>query len=51
MHGSVNLDLDVTGKLPPLLRENGKLSLSYVPMAGESNGTQLNYQSVYLIER
>ena len=50
-HGDLTVDLDVTGQLPKLLEQNGKLSLSVVPMAVNRNRTQLTYQSVYLIER
>ena len=49
-HPDLTVDLDVTG-LPKLLEQNGKLSLSVVPMTANRNSTQLTYQSVYLIER
>jgi hypothetical protein len=47
----LTVDLDVTGQLPKLLEQNGKLSLSGVPMTANRNSTQLTYQNVYLIER
>jgi polyphenol oxidase len=51
MHGVTSIELNVTDQLPGLLKENGKLNLSYVPMAGTGQSTQLSYQNVYLVER
>lgn len=50
-HPDLTVDLDVTGQLPKLLEQNGKLSLSVVPMTANRNSTQLTCQSVCLIER
>ena len=51
MHGAMSLELNVTDQLPELLKENGKLSLSYVPVNAVGKSTQLSYQNVYLVER
>jgi polyphenol oxidase len=51
MHGSISVDLNVTDQLSELLKENGKLNLSYVPMNQIAKSTQLSYQNVYLVER
>lgn len=51
LHGTRNINLNVTGKLATLLQENGRLSLSYVPIAGNAKSTPLSYQRVYLVER
>ena len=48
--GSLTIDLDVTTQLPQLIEENGKLTLSAAPMAANSKSTQLDFQSVYLVE-
>ena len=51
MHGSFSIDLDVTEQLPKLIQENGKLSLSYVPITDTAKGAPLQYQKASLIER
>lgn len=51
MHGAITVDLNVTTQLSQLMQQDGKLSLSYVPMNGEAKGTRLQYSNVYLVER
>ena len=51
MHGALNVDLNVTAQLSQLLNQGNTLNLSFVPMAGEQKGTQLEYKNVYLGER
>jgi len=51
LHSPLTVELNVTGQLAGLLQENGKLSLSFVPMAGAATGNPLNYKNGYLVER
>lgn len=51
MHGTLSVDLDVTGNIAQLAQNNGTLQLSYVPVAGTTKSTQLKHGNVYLVEQ